>query len=140
MAGFLFNTGSEQLIAGTTVWGTSTFKARLVLVSAGAPDKDADVMTGIGSAELSATTAITDDQAPTKSDVRDRIEFPTTGNITFSAAALAIGACDRMVIYKFVTNDLDSIPIACVEITAVTPNGGDITVSQPTNGWFYLQQ
>jgi hypothetical protein len=140
MAGFLFNIGSEQLVAGTTVWGTSAIRARFVTTAAGAPDKDADVMTSIGSAQATATVAITDDQAPTKSDVRDRIEFTTTGNVTFPAAALAIGACDRMVFYRFVTNDADSIPICVVEITEVTPNGGDIVVTQPSNGWFYLQQ
>ena len=144
MAGFLFNIGAEQLALGTTVWGTSTIRARLVLTSAGAPDKDADVMTGIGSAVATATTAITDDQPPTKSDANDRISYSTTGNVTFSAAALGIGACDRMVFYRFVTNDADSIPIACVEIAEVTPNGGDVTVTQPTTnavlGWFYTQQ
>lgn len=140
MAGFLFNEGAYQIVAGTTVWGTSTIRARLVTTAAGAPDVDADVMTGIGSAEASATVAISDDQAATKSDARDRIEFTTTGNVTFTAAALAIGACSRMVFYRFATNDADSIPIACVEITEVTPNGGDVTVTQPANGWFYLDQ
>ena len=143
MAGFLFNIGAEQLVAGTTVWGTSTFRARLVTTAAGAPDKDADVMTGIGSAQATATVAITDDQAPTKSDARDRLEFTTTGNVTFTAAAAGIGACDRMVFYRFATNDADSIPIACVEITEVTPNGGDVTVTQPSGAtpcWFYSQQ
>ena len=140
MAGFLFNIGAEQLIAGTTVWGTSAIRARLITVAAGAPDKDADVMTGIGSAQATATVAITDDQAQAKSDARDRIEFTTTGNVTFPAAALAIGACDRMVFYRFVTNDADSIPLVCVEITAVTPNGADVVVTQPANGWFYTQQ
>lgn len=139
MAGFLFNIGAEQLILGTTVWGTSAIRARLVLTSAGAPDKDADVMTGIGSADASATVAITDDQAAAKSDVRDRVEFTTTGNVTFPAVA-AIGAVNRMVFYRFDTNDGGSIPIACVEITEVTPNGGDVIVTQPANGWFYLQQ
>lgn len=141
MAGFVFNIGAEQLILGTTVWGTSTIRARLVTTAAGAPDKDADVMTGIGSSEATATVSITDDQAAAKSDVRDRVEFTTTGNVTFPSAALAIGACNRMVFYRFDTNDAASIPIACVEITEVTPNGGDITVTAPANNaWFYLQQ
>jgi hypothetical protein len=136
MAGFLFNEGAHQLAVGTTVWGTSVIRARLVTTVAGAPNKDADVMTGIGSAEAV--------QAAKKCDANDRISYPTTGNVTFTAAALAIGACDRMVFYRFATNDADSIPIACVEMTEVTPNGGDVTVTQPTtNGvaaWFYLQQ
>jgi hypothetical protein len=138
MAGFVFNIGAEQIVLGTTVWGTSTIRARLVTTAAGAPDVDADAMTGIGSAQATATVAITDDQAPTKSDARDRMEFTTTGNVVFPAAALAIGACDRMVFYRFSTDDAGSVPIACVEMTEVTPNGGDVTVTQPSNGWFFL--
>jgi hypothetical protein len=45
-----------------------------------------------------------------------------------------------MVFYRFDTNDAGSVPIACVEITEVTPNTGDITVTMPTNGWYYTQQ
>lgn len=138
MAGFLFNIGAEELLTNTTVWGTSDIRARLVLTSAGAPDKDADVMTGIGSTDATANVAITGDAAPTRSDARDRVEY-TSDNVTFSSVA-AIGACDRMVFYRFVTSDADSIPIACVEITEVTPNTGDITVTMPTNGWFYTQE
>jgi hypothetical protein len=138
MAGFLFNIGAEQLQLGTTVWGTSDLRARLVLTASGAPDKDADVMTGIGSSDASATVAVTGDVAPAKSDVRDRVEY-TADNVAFTAVA-AIGPCNRMVFFRFNTNDAGSVPTACVEITEVTPNGGDITVTMPTNGWFYTQQ
>ena len=144
MAGFMFNVGAHQLALGTTIWGTSTIRARLVTVAAGAPDKDADVMTGIGSAQASATVSVADAVAPTKSDTNDRISYPTTGGLSFPAAALAIGACDRVVLYRFVTNDADSVPIVCIDIAAVTPNGGDVAVAEPTTdgvlGWFYTQE
>lgn len=145
MAGFLFNIGAEQLVLRTSAWGgVCDVHARLVTTGAGAPDKDADVMTGIGSAEATADVAVTDDQLPTKNDTNDRVSYTTTGNITFTAAALAIGAVNRMVFYRHVTNDADSIPLTCVEITERTPNGGDVIVTQPTTdtvlGWFYLQE
>ena len=138
MAGFLFNIGAQQLLDGTTVWSSATIRARLVLTASGAPDKDADVMTGIGSTDASAKVAVTGAAGPTKSDARDRIEY-TSDNVAFVAVA-AIGACNRMVVYRFSTDDAASIPLACVEITEVTPNTGDITVTMPTNGWFYTQQ
>jgi hypothetical protein len=140
MAGFLFNIGAQELQDGTTVWTGSqaAIRARLVLSASGAPDKDADVMTGIGSADATATVDVTGMTGPTKSDVRDRIEY-VADNVVFPTVA-AIGAVNRMVFYRFVTNDADSIPIACVEMTEVTPNTGDITVTMPANGWFYTQE
>lgn len=37
-------------------------------------------------------------------------------------------ALNGLVIYKFVTNDAGSIPIAYIDGFSITPNGGDITV------------
>lgn len=140
MAGFLFNIGAQEFQDGTTVWTGSppVIRARLVLTASGAPDKDVDVMTGIGHVDASATTDVTGMIGPTKSDVRDRIEY-VADNVVFPGVA-AIGAVNRMVFYRFVTNDADSIPLVCVEITEKTPNTGPITVTMPTNGWFYTQE
>ena len=140
MAGFIFNEGAYQLLSGGTDWaGGDTIKARLITTAAGAPAVDADVMTGIGSAEASATCTLGTLAGPTKDDVNDLVKY-SSANAVFTDAALAIGACNRMAIFKFVTNDADSIPLACVEITEVTPNGGDVTVTCPANGWFYTDQ
>jgi hypothetical protein len=52
---------------------------------------------------------------------------------TFDAAdslwtAVAGGAAiDQLIVYKFVTNDAGSTPIAFINGFSVTPNGGDIT-------------
>jgi hypothetical protein len=142
MAGFVFNIGAEQFLRLSTDWGVgsppSDIRARLILTASGAPDKDADVMTGIGSVDATATAVVTGVVAPTKSDARDRVEY-VADNVLFPTVA-AIGACNRMVFFRFVTNDADSVPLVCVEITEVTPNTGDITVTMPANGWFYTQQ
>ena len=143
MAGFLFNEGAYQLLSNGTNWGSDTIKARLVTTAAGVPDIDADVMTGIGSTEATATCTLGTKVGPTKSDANDHVTY-SSANAVFTAAAGAIGACTRMVIFKFVTNDAASIPLACVDITSVTPNGGDVTVTCPTvetvATWFYTQQ
>ena len=139
MAGFVFNEGSYGLQKGTIHWDADTIRARLVPTAAGALDIDADVMTGIGSAEASATITMDTPVGPTKDDAADHVKY-TSQDAVFPSAALAIGACNRMVIFKFVTNDGDSIPIAYCDIAAVTPNGGDVTVTMDALGWFYTQQ
>ena len=139
MAGFVFNIGAFELLEGTTVWDTSVIKARLVPTADGAIDIDADVMTGIGSTQATASAAIDTPVGPTKDDAADHVKY-TSNDQGFPAAALAIGACNRMVFYRFDTNDAGSVPIVYCDITPVTPNGGDITVTCPVLGWFYTQQ
>lgn len=75
---------------------------------------------------------------------------PTLGskslvNGTFDAAdavwsAVGAGAAiDQVIIYKFVTNDAGSTPIAFINGFSVTPNGGDITaVWQSTSPFIFL--
>jgi hypothetical protein len=139
MAGFLFNQGAYQLQSAGISWTGATIKGRLVPTAQGVADIDADVMTGIGSTEASASVTLGTCVGPTLDDVEDNVKY-SSANAVFTAAALAIGACNRMVIYKFITNDAASIPIACLDITAVTPNGGDVTVTCPALGWFFTQQ
>ena len=63
---------------------------------------------------------------------------------TFDAADLTFvgwtagAALDALVIYKFVTNDAGSTPIAYIDGFSVVPNGGDITfVWQATNPFIF---
>jgi hypothetical protein len=137
--GFLFNIGSQQFQDGTTVWASAAIRARLVTTAAGAPSKDADVMTGIGSSDSACSVSVTGRTTPATSDARDRTEY-SSNNVVFVTVPGTVGACNRMVFYRFVTNDADSIPLSCVDITEVTPGGGNVTVTMPTNGWFYTQQ
>ena len=139
MAGFLFNEGAYGLQKGTIHWDADTIKARLVPSAAGALDIDADVMTGIGSAEATATITLDTPVGPTKDDAADHVKY-TSADADFPGAAAAIGACNRMVIFKFVSDDSDSIPIAAIDISAITPFGTGAAVTMPTLGWFYTQQ
>ena len=137
---FLFNIGACSLLSTGFSWEGATIKGRLVTVAAGAPAKDADVMTGIGSTEASATATVVDACGPVKDDTNDLVQF-TSDPVTFSAASTAIGACDRMVLFSFGTTDADSVPIASIDLSAsVTPTGADVTVTPGTFGWFYSQQ
>jgi hypothetical protein len=64
----------------------------------------------------------------------------TAATLTWTAVAggSTVGTVD---IFKFVTNDAGSTPIASIDVTDLPTNGGDITLApDATNGFFYLQE
>jgi hypothetical protein len=92
---------------------------------------------------MTGYTAIgTDQTLGTKTKTKDT----TNDLVKFSAAAITWSAVaggstvGYIVIYKFVTNDGDSIPIAVIDVTDTATNGGDLTYTPGSNGLFYLQQ
>lgn len=124
MAGFLFNAGAHGLLSGDIDWSSDTIRARLVL-SSDTPDEDATAMTSIGVTGNDQTLGTK--TGPTKDDSGDRVTYGAA-NATFGSQG-AGSAVNKVVIFKFVTDDAGSTPIACVDIDEVTPNGGDITVA-----------
>lgn len=134
MAGFVFNAGANGLLAGTIVHASDTIKARLVLTS-DSLDKDSTTMTGLGVTGNDVTLA--SKTGPTIDNTNDRNVY-SCGNITFPSQP-AGAEVDKIIIFKFVSNDAGSTPIATMDITAVTPNNGDILVTIPSTGSFYLQ-
>jgi len=136
MASFVTNAGADGLTSGGTItWASDTIKARLVASSA-TLNKDDTTMTPY--------TAIgTDQTLGTKTKTKDT----TNDRIVFSAAALTWTAVaggstvGNVAIFKFVTNDAGSTPIAVIDVTDTATNGGDLTLTpDATNGFFYLQE
>lgn len=135
MASFVTNAGAEGLLTpDTIVWASDTIKARLVATSA-SPNKDDTVMTGFSSIGSDQTLGT---KTKTKNTTDDRIEFSAAA-ITWSAVAGG-STVGFICIYKFVTNDADSIPIAWIDVADTATNGGDLTYTPTTGGLFYLQQ
>lgn len=135
MASFITNAGADGLTtAGTITWASDTIKARLVASSA-TIDKDDTTMTPY--------TAIGTDQTlgsktKTKDTGNDRIVFDAADAVfTAVAGGSTVGT---VAIFKFVTNDAGSTPIAVLDITDTATNGGDITIQFASTGIFYLQQ
>ncbi|MEO8678142.1 MAG: hypothetical protein ABI665_03795 [Vicinamibacterales bacterium] len=134
MASFITNTGADGLLSGSIDWAANTIKARLVLASV-TPDKDDDVMTG--------KTGIGTDQTLGS---KTKVKSDTTDRVTYDAAdpvfpTVTIGSTfGWLVIYKFVTNDADSIPIAVLDLPDTATNGLDVTIGLNAAGAFYLQQ
>ena len=136
MAGYLFDAGAYGLLHADITWTSDTIKARLSHTSE-TPSQTATSMTGIG---IAATdVSLGSKTGPTKDTVNHRVTY-TAGNPTFTAVG-ATTEVNKIVVYKFVTNDAGSTPIAVVTFTpAITPNGGDITVTVDAAGLFYTQE
>lgn len=139
MASFVTNRGARDLqdsTSGTAInWSTDTIKARLV-ASSFTPTKDDTSMTGYTAIGTDVTLS---NKTFTEDTTNDRIVYDNTVDPTWSAVAggSTVGWC---VVYKFVTNDAGSTPIAVLDVTDTATNGGDITIQFASTGIFYLQQ
>lgn len=135
MASFVFNRGALNAQNGGLGFTSNTIKARLVSTSE-TLSKDSTVMTGIGISGYDVT--LSGKTGPTEDLANDRIGYDAI-DITFTGVTIR-PEVNRVVFFKFVTSDADSVPICSCDITPVTPNNGDITVTLDTNGIFYSQQ
>lgn len=139
MAVTIYNRGLDQLndfTSGTYKW--------LLLKSTGyTVDRDHDFVSDLtpASNEISASgyarvTAST--KTRTIDDTNDRISYdcddPAFGSI---AAGQTYGAA---VLFKFVTNDSDSILIAYFTLTATATDGSPVTPVIPAGGFIYADQ
>jgi hypothetical protein len=135
MASFVYNEGANGLLSGGTInWASDTIKARLVASSV-TPNKDDTTMSGHTAIGTDQTLA---SKTKTKDTTNDRIVFDAADPVwTAVAGGSTVGTVD---IFKFVTNDAGSTPIASLDITDTATNGGDITIQFSADGAFYLQE
>lgn len=136
MASFVVNRGARDLLVdGTDIaWASDTIKARLV-ASSFTPTKDDTTMTGytaIGTDQTLGSKTFTEDTT------NDRIVYDAA-DPTWTAVAGG-STVGWVAIFKFVTNDAGSTPIAVIDVADTATNGGDITVTFASTGIFYLQQ
>ncbi len=138
MASFVTNRGARDLskaTSGTVItWASDTIKARLV-ASSFTPNKDDTSMTGytaIGTDQTLGSKTFTEDTT------NDRIVYDA-GDATYTAVAGG-STVGWIAVYKFVTDDAGSTPIAIIDVTDTPTNGGDISVVWATTGIFYTQQ
>lgn len=135
MASFVTNAGADGLLSGGSItWASDTIMARLVASSA-TPDKDDTSMTPytkIGTDQTLAT------KTKTKDTTNDLVKFSADA-ITWTSVAGG-STVGFICIFKFVTDDAGSTPIAVIDVTDTATNGGDLTYTPPANGLFYLQQ
>jgi hypothetical protein len=138
MASFVFNRGARDLSTGTSgtdiEWSSDTIKARLVASSV-TPTKDDTSMTGMTAIGTDATLG---SKTFTEDTANDRIVYDAA-DPTYTAVAGG-STVGWVVVYKFVSNDAGSTPIAAIDVADTATNGGDITITFAATGIFYLQQ
>jgi hypothetical protein len=135
---FIFNRGALGLANGSINWASDTIRVRPSRTSENAINKDATTMTGLGVTGFDVT--VTGKTGPTEDQTLDRIKY-AFANFTFPAVTGA--EVDKFIIFKFVTNDAGSTPIACCGLTpAITPAvpSSDISVTIDAAGAFFQQQ
>jgi hypothetical protein len=132
------NRGARDLQNNTIVWASDTIKARLSRTSESI-NKDTTVMTGLGFSGPPTDVTLAS-KTFTEDTTNDRIVYGAA-NFTFSGVA-AGAEIDKIIIFKFVTNDAGSTPIAVVTLaTPITPGSTiDIVVTVSASGLFYTQQ
>lgn len=142
MAGnFGFNIGKGALL-GATDAGSNLRILLLKAVDTDATMKDVDTITALlatAADEADATnyaraTALT--TSVTSNDTDDRGDIAISADVTFTALGGASNnTIEAAVLYKFVTNDGDSIPIAFYDINPGVPtNGSNFTLQWATDG------
>jgi hypothetical protein len=145
MASFIYNEAKKQILEGTILWTSQTFKAMLV-TSAYTANPDHTAVSSASSAELSGSGYVDGfagagrvtltGNAIVKDNATDRayIDCDNPAWVGIDAGVLA-----ALVIIQEVTNDADSKLIAYLQLsTPITTAGFDITIKIPTSGWAFI--
>lgn len=141
MASFVYTRAKKNIADGTIDLDTHDIRVLLVKVAGSTTtDTEADAATISAFTTLGELVA-TDyarkalaNEAVNEDTGNDRAEFDAD-DVTWTALGGAandtIGAA---VVYKHVTNDTDSIPIAYIDLTDTPTNGGDVTIQWNVEG------
>jgi len=136
MATIVYNRGLDELRDFTT----DTFRA-LLLDNTYTPDKDDDFVSDLTGelvgAGYSRQTLAT--KTRTVDNAQDRITYdaanPDFGSIVIGETA------QYMVVYRFVTNDADSLLVVSFDLGGIPTNGAPFVVQfDPTDGMLYTDQ
>jgi len=137
---FAYTPAKYGIARGTLVWHTSDIRVLLVMSNTTADtDQDAATISAFGTLDEFdganyARKAVTG-EATTEDDANNRAEMDAD-DITWSALGAGARQAVGMVVYKFVTNDADSIPIAFIDSGGFpfTGNGSDVAVTWNVEG------
>lgn len=141
MANFIYNEAKRAIAAAEIDFDApNDFRVLLVMTNTTADTEDdvntisgfstLDEMDGSGYTRQSLTgDTLTEDAA------NNRAEYDAS-NITFTAVGAGTRQVQAAIVYKHVTNDSDSVPIAFIDTGGFpfTANGGDITITWNAEG------
>lgn len=152
MAAFVYNEGALRLLNGTDDYLTDTIKMGLsttvhvpnkddaLLDEGGADDFVDGELTGTGYAGgfAGAGRKTLASKTVAKDAATDRVRLSSAA-ITWTA--INAGTIKQGTLLKEITSDAASKPLANCELASTqATNGGDITFTPATDGWFYSQQ
>lgn len=140
MASFIYNKAKTKLLQGSLNLDAGGDDIRILqvmtntttdteddaeFISGGTGFTTLDEMDGANHARKSATELVVENL------VGNLAYFDDTDNPVWAALGAGTRQVQAMVIYKFVTGDADSIPIAYIDTGGFpfTANGGDVTVT-----------
>jgi len=132
MSSFAYTPAKYGITRGTLVWHTSDIRVLLVMSNTTADtDQDAATISGIGTLDeydgaSYARKAVTG-EVTNEDDPNNRAEMDAD-DITWSTLGVGTRQAVGMVVYKFVTNDADSIPIAYIDSGGFPFDGSGIDI------------
>ncbi len=140
MASFVYNEIKRALAEGEIDLGSGGDDIRVALVMSNTTadtEDDADVIDDFTTLDeydganyvrkALANEAVAEDAG------NDRAEFDAD-DVTWSALGAGTRQCVGAVLYKHVTDDTDSVPIAFIDLADFDGNGGDVTVQWNAEG------
>jgi hypothetical protein len=120
MASGLYAKARKAFLDGDMDWLVDVFKVVLIDVA----DYTVNLTTHDFLDDVAAGARVGTPVTLTCQSVGNGVADATDATLT----AVTGDPCEAILIYKFVTNDADSIPVAYIDGITVTPNGGDITI------------
>lgn len=136
MASYVNDVGAAGLTSGGGItWASDTIKARIVKSTATIAKTDTTMT------PYTTITGSTDFTLANKNKDTATSGKTKFGNTSTALSWTAVAAGETVmgiVIFKFVTNDAGSTPIAFIDTTDTPTNGGNITYTEGSDGLFYL--
>ena len=147
MANLVYTRAKAKFLSGDLDLNTHDIRALLVMSNTTADTEEdtefisgfttLDEMDGTGYARVALTG-----EAVAADTTNDRGEF-TSDVITFAGVDAGTRSVTALVLFRFVTNDADSIPIAYIDTDATglfpfVANGGDIIITPDAEGILQL--
>ena len=131
---FVYNTAKQMSVD----WSADTIKA-FIMKTTSTVDADhdfvSDVLSGNVEADFTNYVRLTlASKTVTVDDTNDRADLGAADWSITDAGGTLDNSFDRVIVFKEVTNDTDSIPLACVDYSYTT-DGRSIVIEWPTPIW-----
>jgi len=137
MSSLVYDIAKAGLFNGAIDLDTNTIKARLVMTNTTCDtENDKTTVSGFTTIDVCDSSGYTDKTLSTLTVTNGGTTSKwTADNLTWTSLATCTRQVQGVMLYKFVTNDAGSTPIAFIQFSSnKTPDGSDFSVSWDTNG------